>query len=341
MYLCLLIYGICFIILYDQYISFVIFTLILATFIIMLLLAWIMASNVQVNIKSAQSVVEIDDNIDITVEVENKSILPVTSGRLYITCQNAFSEHKMKKKLKFSLDIKEKREITFSIIGKHCGMMFISVEKVGVYDYLKVWQGKKKIGKKSSITVMPHLLEESTEMQIFDEQMHIDGEDTYSLHQPGDDISQIFDIRSYQSGDRAQRIHWKLSSKRQEWMVKEYSLPLGEQIEIWFDFYCPTGENTFQVMDQLFAKLRTIMMSLSETQQSYQIIWYNKIRKEQQTYTIQTVGQIEEIFDLLFCTPCYQEEDLLYQQYKKQSYEKKECYYVGMGIWEDSFKNGG
>ena len=50
--------------------------------------------------------------------------------------------------------------------------------------------------------------------------------DRFSTYKKGDDPSEIFDIREYADGDKIQRIHWKLSSKTGDLMVKEGSLPL-------------------------------------------------------------------------------------------------------------------
>ena len=50
----------------------------------------------------------------------------------------------------------------------------------------------------------------------------------------------FFDIREYADGDKIQRIHWKLSSKTGDLMVKEGSLPLMKEIHIFIDL-CATG----------------------------------------------------------------------------------------------------
>lgn len=59
--------------------------------------------------------------------------------------------------------------------------------------------------------------------------------DRFSTYKKGDDPSEIFDIREYADGDKIQRIHWKLSSKTGDLMVKEGSLPLMKEIHIFID----------------------------------------------------------------------------------------------------------
>ena len=49
--------------------------------------------------------------------------------------------------------------------------------------------------------------------------------DLYDEQRSGYDKNEIFGIRTYQKGDRLQNVHWKLSAKQDELMVKEESLP--------------------------------------------------------------------------------------------------------------------
>ena len=339
-YLCFLIYGICFVVLYDEYVSFVAFIILLAMPLLLFILSFLMAKRLRFFLEIDQTVVKVDDTIIITVIVENKGIFPVTYGKMFFTCGNLFGEeNKVKKTMVFSVDTRERKEISFSLAGKHCGMICVTLEKVRIYDYLKIWSWKKKENKKVSVAVMPDLQEELIEIEKIRYNETGENQDSYSLYKSGDDVSQIFDIRSYRQGDKAQRIHWKLSSKKQELMIKEFSLPLGEGLEVWFDFYCPPGENKFDTMDQLFKKLFSVMCKLIKEGKEFRVIWFNTDKKEQMEYMVQ--GQIEEVFDLLFCTPCYGENDLLYKQYKPEYSNKKEGYYIGVGIWEDSFRNGG
>ena len=49
--------------------------------------------------------------------------------------------------------------------------------------------------------------------------------DIYDDIRPGYDPSELFDVREFQNGDRLQSVHWKLSARTDELMVKENSLP--------------------------------------------------------------------------------------------------------------------
>ena len=47
----------------------------------------------------------------------------------------------------------------------------------------------------------------------------------YDDFHPGDDPSEIFGVREFRAGDKMQSIHWKLSAKSDDLLVRENSQP--------------------------------------------------------------------------------------------------------------------
>lgn len=59
----------------------------------------------------------------------------------------------------------------------------------------------------------------------------LDGEgERYSPTKPGDDPTELFGLRPYRQGDRLSQVHWKLSQKAGQTLVKELSLPVSDHI---------------------------------------------------------------------------------------------------------------
>ena len=59
----------------------------------------------------------------------------------------------------------------------------------------------------------------------------LDGEgERYSPTKPGDDPTELFGLRPYRQGDRLSQVHWKLSQKSGQTLVKELSLPVSDHI---------------------------------------------------------------------------------------------------------------
>ena len=76
-----------------------------------------------------------------------------------------------------------------------------------------------------SVLVLPQLypvsLEIPSSLRYFG-----DGSGLY-YDEEGSDPSEILEIRSWQPGDRLQKVHWKLTERTGELMVREFSEPIG------------------------------------------------------------------------------------------------------------------
>lgn len=133
---------------------------------------------------------------------------------------------------------------------KHCGGRNLIIEDYYQYDCLNLFCLKKKCHYEIPLTIYPRKIEFD-----FEEYQHYlpkDGEEVYAVNQKGDDPSEIYDIHKYQEGDSLKNIHWKLSAKYQEVLVKENALALGETINI----YC-VFDNNDEHNDLVFAYLDT------------------------------------------------------------------------------------
>ena len=93
-----------------------------------------------------------------------------------------------------------------------------------------------------------------------------DEDPEYSKVKPGDDPSEIFDFHSYREGDPIARIHWKLSSKHDELMVKEFSLPLPGKVLCLPDYrLCGGFPESAQRLDAMLSLLRAVALMLTES----------------------------------------------------------------------------
>jgi uncharacterized protein (DUF58 family) len=101
--------------------------------------------------------------------------------------------------------------------------------------------------------------------------------DIYSEYKPGDDPSEVFGIREYREGDKPNRIHWKLSYKEEQLMVKEFSDPIKDSIAVITELN--SGEKKefrLKVVDGLLDCLMSISIHLLTGGHIHKIVWYDK-----------------------------------------------------------------
>ena len=68
--------------------------------------------------------------------------------------------------------------------------------------------------------------------------------DLYSTQKPGSDPSETFGLREYMPGDSLHSVHWKLSAKSGQWMVRQCSAPLSHSIVLLIEFFKPSDPSS-------------------------------------------------------------------------------------------------
>ena len=98
------------------------------------------------------------------------------------------------------------------------GVCPVGVEYVDMYDFLKIFRLRKKITDHSILIVCPNIVPFSDEMFSITPAQ----EAGVSRKASFEDYSSITDVRRYEYSDSMKRVHWKLSAKKDELLVKNY-----------------------------------------------------------------------------------------------------------------------
>ena len=126
----------------------------------------------------------------------------------------------------------------------HCGTLICRPERARVYDYLGLF--RLRIQEKTPVAVvvypMPVTVNYIPELERY----------TSSAWRPkvGGGFSENHELRLYRPGDKLNQIHWKLSAKTGDMIVREPMEPLDERMFIEMEL-----RGTSQELDQKFGKL--------------------------------------------------------------------------------------
>ena len=217
--------------------------------------------NVKHYIKS--SIMNKGEYIPIEIVINNKGILPVAILDLEFKCNNLYQN--VSKNINFAVPVLKygKQEYVFYIKSDHCGDVEIILENIKCMDYFELYYVRKSIKKGEKIYILPQIgavedISINTKTNV-----DIDGE-KFSEVKPGDDPSQVFDFREYHPGDKLHSIHWKLSARRGNYMVKDYSLPLNGNYCILMDLGCKIDSNRCNIIDAITETAFTITLRLQE-----------------------------------------------------------------------------
>ena len=122
----------------------------------------------------------------------------------------------------------------------HCGETRIVITELRIFDYIGLFSarmhssGKKTAAFGATITVLPRITPYSFEKLPSFVNEREQNQETV-LDRSGTDSQEIFDTRYYRQGDMLKNIHWKLSAKADDILVKEFSMPAELAVEVYLD----------------------------------------------------------------------------------------------------------
>ena len=157
-------------------------------------------------------IVERGTEVKLQLFVKNRFVFP--SSAMFITASMPDVEDQRDAKLIFSLGLLQKKQLNFIYPSNFRGEYRITIEKAYIYDILKLFKLRKTFDMKKYVLVVPKLYNTT-------------GSNEYSLSTNDETEMQTSDFsggersfeRKYNDGDDIRKIHWKLSSKQEDYMV--------------------------------------------------------------------------------------------------------------------------
>ena len=170
---------------------------------------------------------------DVVVEYINKGILCVFNIETKLHLVNTYTDTEVSFVRSKALLPKSKRVVEIPIESDYCGRIEISMSECNCVDLLGLSRYKVKSKAKGSTYIYPELIYENEEELI--KQARENTSDTaYYQNRKGNDITEILNIREYEKGDSMKSIHWKLSLKHKQKLVREYDMPVNQEVIVLF-----------------------------------------------------------------------------------------------------------
>ena len=209
------------------------------------------------------------------IVVQNRSIFSTGNAIAALEYRNSFDGTLHKLDVTIPILPKNTQRIHVAFHAPTCGVTQIWLRRISIYDPLCLFHRNLSAVAEDAAVILP----KETELipPDWQPQPQPDADTTeYSKEKAGDDPSEIFDLHSYREGDPVSRIHWKLSSKLDTLMVKEYSLPLSADCILLpdFRFTCAQPEAAIRI-DRMCACFSAATEWLSQHEVPFRIGFYN------------------------------------------------------------------
>ena len=159
------------------------------------------------------------------LKIDSRCFLPVGCLSLTFTGENRFTGDKISKQ-KFRYWGVMQTEASLSLPSDRCGVITCSLDRVWAWDYMGIFALPVKGCDPATYSVLPIPQKPQPVPEL-------DQDSAITLKpKPGGGYSEEHELRPYRQGDAMNMIHWKLSSKLDETIVREPQLMQRKRVAL-------------------------------------------------------------------------------------------------------------
>ncbi|MEL7648114.1 MAG: DUF58 domain-containing protein [Sedimentibacter sp.] len=290
-----------------DYISFWILVFLLMLPLVSLFITVLAMNGVTAELIIKKASIQKNESLPIHLKICNKYLLLACRCRVTLTIRNELLQQEQER-LFFITAGHSKETVEQVISSKYCGMLRCSIAELRIYDALGLFSFRKNIDSSYFVAVLPSVYPlmaiSSAVLQDIDNNIT-------SRTMKGNDPSEIMDVREYRDGDRLARIHWKLSDKYEQLMVKDFCDPISNDVLLLFDLNSNSDEKISGLLDAVYS----ISDFLIKNQIVYEIQWYDSVHERTVLTNIAQNNDLQLAFEAIM-TNC---------RHQKQSWVLKNC----------------
>lgn len=211
----------------------------------------------------------------VLIDVESKSLMPCMKIRYRIACHSR--RGKLAARQWYSGDPVARGTASFRtmLCVSAAGSYTVTLEKIRIYDWTGLFHRTLRVKKSASFQVLPEVAQVGLRLSERLRNFYGDS-DVYDDFRAGEDAGEIFDVREFRAGDKIQSIHWKLSAKSEELIVREDSQPRACPVVLILDDSGLPERNA----DAFVSVAATLSFSLMDRACPHFLSWYSGSRQD-------------------------------------------------------------
>lgn len=305
--------------------------------IISYLILWYTSRKISASLYLPIGVCEKNQPVFVGIEIDNKSRIPAAQIRAEVRIRNRFYQSEEKLILQGMAAGKGKTRLSTTISSTLCGPVILETTDLRISDLFRLSKRKLSFKGKETLAVMPELYEASVLVQESTRDFFVESEE-YDKKKAGDDPSEVFQIREYRGGDRMQSIHWKLSARTDELMVKEYSLPIGCAVVLFLDMEYHPKEG-YAYLDEFIEAGIAVSQGILNAGCEHYIVWFDRSRQDIERLEIREKDDLYLLIERIYSAGPYPEpvmmEELYQEKYRGETWHTRLLLNLQKELWKD------
>lgn len=227
------------------------------------------------------------------LDVGNRRRLPLSRIELRLELRSRMTGQCRPERLRLS-GAGSLRRLALPADTAHCDLLECRVVKIKVWDCLGLFSLRRKVPNAALLPVLPV----PGEPLPLPEGARDPAQSAALQIRPGGGLGEDYDLRPYRPGDPVRLIHWKLSSKRDELIIREV-LEAKETVPVLtFDHFGPR-ERLDQVLDQLWSLCAMFL----ERQKTHTVRWLHPETGDLREFCVAGQRELLRCIQAALCDP--------------------------------------
>jgi len=228
------------------------------------------------------------DRVPLEFRMDNPCWYPVLDSQIQLHIRNSFLENKNTLSLSMPVRIHGKTKLRLPLELTDLGRFEFEADQICLQDLLGIVRFKRKIQVDQEIYSIPYGEKE----EGFPASQYLAGaRETEESKERGNDFSEISEIRKYIPGDRIRDIHWKLSAKEDELMVKQRVSVAGSELVLVLNF-----DRTKELLKKELSYAYGVGLTFVDLQQPVCFLAWNSGKKVYEEFRFSSRSSMEEAF---------------------------------------------
>lgn len=229
---------------------------------------------------------------------ENHGRLPIHRFSARLSLQYLQLPQRERETLVGGIAARDRQTLTLRLKAARCGMVDIFLDRVRVYDYLTLFTARQKTEDTIKLALFPteKLLRFEPHAAHWQKQSQFA---ETALSRPGDDHSEIRQLREYRPGDSGRYIHWNQSARTGELLIKEYETEAYLPVHLLLAPDWTTLPDA-EVLDAFYEILAAVVLGLLKQFSAVSVHWYDPQLGGYTRQEVRTSRQLREILLQLY-----------------------------------------
>lgn len=237
--------------------------------------------------------------------IRNESYLPVSN--IYIKTTYKYNNNcaDVSEYINVAVKADEKSIINKAVRLNYVGELSVSTKGSYIADPLKLFKFSLSECDEKKVLVLP-VLNEPDSYALYNFFDDLQDSNEYSKKRKGDDTSEIFDVRGYINGDSLNRVHWMLSAKEDELLVKEFSMPISRSNCILLEINNPKTEEDRKNLNGIYEMVYAIGNLACLKEKEFKLAFYSRESDELKVIDVISYEELTEAIRLLIKEEAYE-----------------------------------